>query len=82
MVDGKFSDEDIEKAKTHFISNIDEIENRPTSIIMAFHSLNKLDLDMPEVLKERLKKVSREDIQNLAKKIYIDTIFLLGGDRK
>jgi hypothetical protein len=29
-----------------------------------------------------IKKVTKEDIINLANKISIDTIFLLGGDKK
>ena len=47
-----------------------------------FNQQSKLNLDMPEIIKEKIMTVTKEDIQKLASKIYIDTVFLLGGDKK
>ena len=82
MVLGNFTQEDLEKAKTYNISSIDEIEDRPSALIMSCHFMNKMNLDMPNVIKEKIMKVTKEDIKKLASKIYIDTVFLLGGDKK
>lgn len=82
MVVGNFTDEDIEKAKVYWLSNLEEVEDRPLSIISTYNSISKLNLDMPDVIKEKLMTVTKEDIQKLANKVYIDTIFLLGGGKK
>lgn len=82
MVTGNFSSEDLDKAKSYYISSIDEIEDRPAAIIATCNYVNKLKTDMPDKVRDKVIKVTKEDIQKLASKVYIDTVFLLGGDKK
>ena len=82
MISGNFTDEDIKKAKTHGITSIEELEDRPSGIIMTCNYMNRLKIDEPEIIKKKIMEVTKEDIQKVASKIYIDTVFLLGGDKK
>ena len=82
MISGNFTDEDIKKAKTHGITSIEELEDRPSGIIMTCNYMNRLKIDEPEIIKKKIMEVTKEDIQKVASKIYIDTVFLLGGDKR
>lgn len=82
MVKGKFTEEDIEKAKEYCYAGLKEIEDTQEQIIASFYAIDKLDSDSIEKRKEMLKKVKKEEIIELAKKVYIDSIFLLGGGKK
>ena len=82
MREGIFSDEDVEKAKTYYISALEEVEDNPSQIISAYHATDKLGMDELEKRKEQIKKITKEDIISVANKVFVDTIFLLGGDKK
>lgn len=82
MRDGNFSEDDINKAKRYYISALESIEDSPNQIIASFYAIDKFGIDSIEQRKLKIKKVSKEEIISLANKVYIDTIFLLGGDKK
>lgn len=82
MQDGKFDEEDIEKAKKYYISALEEIEDNPSQMIASYYAYDKLKIDDLETRKKKIKKVTKDEIILLASKVYIDTIFLLGGDNK
>lgn len=82
MINGNFSDDDINNAKKYCISALEEIEDNPAQIIASYYAIDVLEADDIETRKEKINKVTKEEIMNFAKKIYIDTIFLLGGDKK
>ncbi len=79
---GIFTEEDIDKAKKGYLKALEEIEDVPNQIIASYYAEFRLGIDPIEKRKEEIMKVTKEDIINLSKKISIDTIFLLGGDRK
>ena len=79
MQEGKFTEEDINIAKEHYIAVVKEIEDSSDAIIDACFVEELICL---ESLDERCKKVlevTKEDIINVSQKIAIDTIFLLAG---
>jgi predicted Zn-dependent peptidase len=78
MVNGNFESRDIQSAKVTYLSSLKEIEDSQGSIIRIFESHEYLNLDL---LDERvdIMNVTKEDIVNFAKKINIDTIYLLEG---
>ena len=82
MRKGKFSDEDLEKAKKYYLSILEEIDDKPNQIIASFYAMDKINTDSVEQRKEKTLKITREEIMTLSEKIHLDTSFLLGGDKK
>ena len=82
MEKGKFSDEELDNAIKYYISALDEIDDKPVVLLASYYAIAKLGVASIEERKKKIKTVTREDIMALAKKIHIDTIFLLGGDKK
>ena len=82
MKKGNITDEEIEKAKKFYITSLEEVEDNPSQIINIFYSMDKFNIGNIEERKMEISKITKEDIVHLANKISIDTIFLLGGDKK
>ena len=82
MRDGIFTDVDLEKAKKYYLSSIEEIDDSLNQIIASYFAVDKFQVDDIEKRKEMIMKVTAQDVINIANKVYIDTIFLLGGDKK
>lgn len=80
MVQGKFSDEDIEKAKIIYISGCKGLFDSPVSINSAYLSYVYLEADPVEERIKKIVRVTREDIIAFAKHVHLDTIFLLEGE--
>ena len=78
LKDGKFSEEDIENAKTFLISGIRNIEEEQDSEIIYYigQELAKTNRDVDEYI-SMINKVSKEDIINLANTVQINTIYFL-----
>ena len=72
MKDGKFTTDDIKKAKTTYINGCKEMMDSPQSIINNYISKEYLGLDL-------IEKVTKKMVVELACKIEIDTIYLLKG---
>lgn len=81
MINGEFSEDDIEKAKTIFISGCEEALDSTANIINTYVTYTYFNSDSIEDRIKKIKKVTREDIINFAKKVYLDTIVLLEGDK-
>lgn len=79
MEKGKFSDDDINVVKENYISLLKEIEDNENAIIETYLAKDLLNLGDIDERKKEIMKVTKEDIINVAKKIKIDTIFLLEG---
>lgn len=79
MVNGDFSNEDIEDAKTNLIMSLDLALDNNVSILNNY-VFNYFD-NLPEIekRKEMIKKVSKEDLVNVAKKIKLNTVYVLKG---
>ncbi len=82
MKKGKISDEELNKAKEYYVSTLDEMLDNPSQIIGIYFSIDKIGLADIEKRKEIIKKITIDDIVKLSNKVYLDTIYLLGGDSK
>ena len=80
MEEGKFTEENINVACENYISMLSEIEDNPDAIVETYLAKDLLNLGDIEERKEEIRKVTKEDIINISKKVKIDTIFLLEGD--
>lgn len=78
--DGKITDEELEQAKTEYLSILEETYDNIDSIVENEIARDLLNLDNLEVRQEEIKKVTIEDIINVSKKVHLDTIYLLKGD--
>ncbi|MBE6144917.1 MAG: insulinase family protein [Firmicutes bacterium] len=81
MQKGEFDLEDIEKARTTYLSSLKGLEDYPSSILNMYVSKEYLDYDVATERLKEIEKVTKEDIINLAKKIHPDTIFILEGSK-
>lgn len=81
MINGDFSEEDIEKAKTIFISGCEEALDSTMNIINTYITYTYFNSDTIDERVKKIKKVTKEDVISFAKKVYLDTIFLLEGDK-
>lgn len=81
MSNGEFTDEDINKAKQSYLSFVDEIKDNDDAIIETYIAHDILGIDLIDERKDQVMKVTKEDIINVSKKIKMDTIYLLEGDK-
>ena len=82
MKKGLISDEELNKAKEYYISSLDEMLDNPSQIIGIYFAIDKVGLDDVETRKKMIKNITIDDIVKLSNKVYLDTIYLLGGDSK
>lgn len=77
---GKFSDEDLENAKTYLIAGIRSLKEDQDAILLFYYgkelSGDKVTLEEYE---ETIKKVTREDVIEFSKGISINTIYYLNA---
>jgi predicted Zn-dependent peptidase len=74
------TDDELDNAKKDLISVIKHIEDTPGQVINAYQLMNLVGLDDLETRKKNYLKVTKDDIKRVAKKIKMDTVFLLYGD--
>lgn len=79
LKNGNINEQDIEEAKKIYISGCKEVYDSPNLIINNYLSHEYADLDLVSDRIKTIEKVTKEDIIRLAKKVVIDTIFLLEG---
>lgn len=82
MRNGNITEDEIINAKKYYLSGLEEIEDNPSQIIASYYAIDKLKADSIEERKEKIKEITKEEIVALANKVFIDTIYLLGGDKK
>ena len=82
MINGDFPDEELDNAKKAVISSIKMSEDTNGGIInnYLFNELDNLPL-YDERVKE-FKKISKKDVIEVAKKVKLNTIYLLSGEDK
>ena len=82
METGKFSEEDINNTKEMIYSSLDSSFDTPGRIVDNIFFQNITSLDPIEIRYEKYKSVTKKDIINFAKKVSINTIYLLSdGDK-
>lgn len=79
MTKGNFTEENIKVAQENYISLLKEIEDNEGAIIETYLAKDLLNLGDIEERKKEIMKVTKDDIIKLAKKVKIDTVFLLEG---
>lgn len=79
MKRGKFSDSDINVAKEYYNTALEELEESEARIIDNYYMMELIGTDSIEAKREMMNKVTKKDIINVAKKIKMDTVFLLEG---
>lgn len=80
MQKGNFTEDDIEKAKTQYITMLDELWEDPFQIISFYYSIGILNKDDYDTRKKNIMSVKYEDIKRISNNIHMDTIFLLKGN--
>ena len=76
---GKFDSDNIKNAKETYISLLKEIEDNEDAIVETYLAKDLLNLGDIEERKKEIERVTKEEIIEVAKKVKIDTIFLLEG---
>ena len=80
MRKGNFSDDEIKVAKEYFCTALDEVMDNPNRILDNYYMMELLGTDDLEEKRHKIMGVSKADIIKVAKKIKMDTVFLLEGD--
>ena len=79
MINGDFSDDELNDAKLNLVMSLDLAQDNNVSILnnYVFNIFDNLpDLDKR---KELINKVTREDVIDVAKKLKLNTIYVLEG---
>lgn len=79
IMKGNFPDNKIEEAKVTFASSLKEIKDSPRAILNTYISHEYMDADFLEEREEKIQEVTKEDVIKFAKKVHIDTIYVLEG---
>ncbi len=80
MKNGKFSNDDVIKAKITYINSLKELEDNPSSILGLYSGIEYLNSDTIDDRLLKINKVTLNDVKTLATKIHMDTVYLLEGD--
>ena len=77
MKNGDISEKEIDSAKQLFISALNEIDEYPSSIIDHHYSIYHYKRKQIKTQIKNIKEITKEEIIKVAKKIELDTIYLL-----
>ena len=80
MGKGIFSDEDLNNAIQTIISVIEVSEDSNTGIINNYYAQSLVNADNLDIKIKKYSNITKEDVVNIAKKIKMDTIYILEGD--
>ncbi len=79
MKKGKFSEEDIDKAKEFYSTSLDSMVESQDNIIDFYFMMDILGLDDLETRRKKMQEVTKSEIIKVAKKVKMDTIYCLEG---
>ena len=79
MQKGKFTNSDIEIAKQFYNTSLESIEESEFQIINEHLFEEILGIDPITIRHDKMEKVKKQEIVKAAKKITMDTVFLLEG---
>ena len=77
---GKFSNEDIIKAKVTYVNSLKELEDSPDSILGLYSGIEYLKSDDIASRLSKMNRVTASDVVKLASKVHLDTIYMLEGE--
>ena len=78
--EGKFSENDLFKAKMSYIVDFKSVLENNRGLIDYYFGVELFNSDFFDKRAEMIKNISKEDIMNISKKIKLDTVFVLEGD--
>lgn len=78
---GKFDQDEIDVAREYIETSLDEVEETQGSIIDMYLGLDLLGDDPMDVKREKFRGVTRNEIIKVAKKVRMDTVFILEGEK-
>lgn len=78
---GNITEEEVENAKMMYLSSIDELEESQDDIIDSYYMIDLIGVDPIDVRKEKMAKVTKEEIVEVSKKVHLNTIYLLEGEK-
>ena len=81
MKKGSFSVKDIKTAKEYYASSIKTIEENPMNVIREIQTEEILGIEPYEERMKKIEKITKKQIIKVLKKIKIDTVYLLEGDK-
>ena len=81
MKKGNFSSELFEGVKEIYYNSLVKIEDGQSDLVGSYTSELFVGNDSIEKRRVQMEKVTKEDVMNLAKKVHIDTVYLLKGER-
>ncbi len=79
LASGKFDDDLVKKAKEYYTSALDDIIESALQIIESYYMIELLGVDDIETKREKMQKVTKEEIIAVARKTSINTIYILEG---
>lgn len=79
MKKGDFTLRDINTAKEYYNTALEETLESETKIINNYYMMELIGTDTIEEKRKKMNKVGKDEIVKVAKKVSIDTIFLLEG---
>ena len=82
MNNGEFDIKDINNAKITYLSAYEESDDSIYSILNSYVSREYLGLDLNNIRKKKIKKVTKKDILNVIPKIHPEIVYLLKGGKE
>ena len=79
MRNGKFNDSDISIAREYYLTALEEVYESSDRIIDNYLMMEIIGTDEIDVKREMIMKVTKDEIIRVAKKVKLDTVFLLEG---
>jgi len=80
MTLGKFEKEDVMQAQINYVSSLKQIYDSPHGILNVYLCKDFLKLDLLDEKIIKIGKVTKKDVVKFAKKIKINTVYLLEGE--
>ena len=79
MRKGKFNENDISIAREYYLTALEEVLESTDRIIDNYLMMELIGTDTIDVKREMIGKVEKNEIIKVAKKVKLDTVFLLEG---
>jgi predicted Zn-dependent peptidase len=80
MQKGHITEEEVDTAKSFYVSLLKELYDSPISLIDSYFATHILGIDEIETRMQKIKEVTKDDIIKVSSKVFVDTIFLLEGE--
>lgn len=77
---GKFTNDDIIKAKVTYANSLKELEDSPESLLGLYAGIEYLKSDDIGERLNKMNRVTASDVVKLASKVHLDTIYMLEGE--